>query len=55
METSLGSRGGAEGTNKQNCEAVVYMPARAGEFDELEWRAEATTTTRFTYEGVSDW
>jgi hypothetical protein len=25
----LGSRGEAEGTNKQNCEAVIYMPARA--------------------------
>ena len=38
--------------NKQNCEAV-YLYASAGEFDELEWRAETTRTTRFIYEGVT--
>ena len=27
--------------------------ASAGEFDELEWRAETTRTTRFIYEGVT--
>jgi hypothetical protein len=30
-----------------------HLYASAGEFDELEWRAEATATTRFIYEGVT--
>jgi hypothetical protein len=46
--------GGAEGTNKQNCEAVIYMPARASLMGlNLEWRAEATATRRLIYEGAT--